>query len=184
LRWRARRDREEKEVPTVSDTQSRGENIALLASSPSKLDRFLSLSVSEELLDFRPDLDEAWTIREQLVHLVDADAALYVRVRRAIAEPGSEAWPIGKNLVDKWHPALGYPSESAVDAVKGLQAIRALTAALLQRIADADWSNFYVIRPDGEKAYLEDLVRVESTHIDRHLEFVERNERLWAEQTS
>ena len=60
--------------------------------------------------------------------------------------------------------------------------IRALTAALLQRIADRDWSGFYVIRPDGEKTFLEHLVRIESTHIDRHLEFVERNERLWSEQ--
>ena len=163
----------------MSDTPTRAENIALLASSPSRLDRFLDTGVSDELLDFRPDLEDAWTIREQLIHLVDADAALYVRIRRAIAEPGSDAWPIGKNLVEKWRPALDYPGGSAADAVRGLKAIRALTVSLLQRIAQRDWSGFFVTRPDGEKASLDDLVRVESTHIDRHLEFIERNERLW-----
>ena len=162
----------------MSDNPTRAENIALMVSSPSRLDRFIDPGLPDELLDFRPDLEDVWTIRELLVHLVDADAVLYVRVRRAIAEPGVEGWPLGKTLVEKWHPGLDYSGQSVAEAVEGLQAVRALTVGLVRRIADQDWSGYYTIRPDGQKAYLEDLVRIESSHIDTHLEQIERNERL------
>jgi hypothetical protein len=42
----------------------------------------------KEMWQFRPAPGE-WSIHEQIIHLADSDANSYVRLRRAVAEPGS-----------------------------------------------------------------------------------------------
>ncbi len=42
----------------------------------------------EELIDFVPDLADAWSIREQVAHLMDTEIRAFVRYRNAILDPG------------------------------------------------------------------------------------------------
>ena len=42
----------------------------------------------EKAIDFVPDLADAWSIRDQIVHLMDAEIRAFVRYRNAILDPG------------------------------------------------------------------------------------------------
>ncbi len=129
------------------------------------------------VLDFRPFAD-AWTIRENIVHLCDAEVHAYDRHRKAIAEPGArvEVWD-----EIRWHRSLDYAAVDVAAALALLESLRSSTAALLGRIAAADWSGFRVVHPQHGPMSLEQLVGFFVEHDDFHLDLIGRNRRLWKE---
>lgn len=148
-----------------------------LRSGPARV-RTAVKGLAADVLDFRPFAD-AWTVRENIVHLCDAEVHAYSRYRKAIAEPGArvDVWD-----EIKWHATLEY---AAVDASAGLallEALRASTAALLDRIADAAWSAFRIEHPKRGMMDLEQMVGFFVEHDNFHLDLVGRNKRLWKEK--
>lgn len=68
------------------------EKLALIARFESAVDPLIELvkDAPPAAIDYRPNLPEAWTIREHAVHFLDADTFAHGRLRLAVAEPGTE----------------------------------------------------------------------------------------------
>ncbi len=134
--------------------------------------------LSAALIDFRPFAD-AWTIRENVVHLCDAEAYAYARHRKALAEPGA--------LVDMWdeikfHERLRYGSRDLAAALALYEALRAATAELLGLFAAEDWSGYRIEHARRGPMTLEVLVDFFVDHDRFHLDLIERNKKLSKEK--
>jgi hypothetical protein len=135
------------------------------------------MPVAAKALDYRPFAD-AWTVRENIVHLCDAESYIYGRFRKAIAEPGArvDVWD-----EERWHAVLRY---EAVDHLAGLalfQAARLATASLLDQILGEDWSAYHIEHPQRGRMTLEQLMTVFADHDSFHLDLIERDKRLFRE---
>ena len=165
------------------EEMTRAEYLDLLQASANKLDQFLSPEYADELLNFRPDIEDAWTIKENLVHILDVDVILYLWIRMAIAETGSKVWDIGPMMRGDWNKPVNYSDQPLGDSIEAFKRIRLLIHHLLNNIFDGDWSDFFIIRSNGEKWTLNDMLRILAKHIGNHLDkFINRNEKLWREQ--
>ncbi len=130
------------------------------------------------LIDFRPFAD-AWTIRENVAHLCDAEAYAYARHRKALAEPGAR--------VDMWdeikfHERLRYGSRDMAAALALYAALRLATADLLDLFAAEDWSGYTVEHAKRGTMTLEGLPEFFADHDTFHLDLIERNKKLWKEK--
>ncbi len=160
----------------MSETDRR----ALLASfraGPERLRKAVK-RLEPALIDFRPFAD-AWTIRENVVHLCDAEAYAYARHRKALAEPGAR--------IDMWdeirfHERLRYGSRDFAAALALYEALRLATADLLGLFADEDWSGYRIEHPQRGPMTLEGLTDFFANHDTFHLDLIERNKRLWKEK--
>ncbi len=159
---------------------SRKELLELLRECPTKLDRFYSSDFPHELMDFRPEVEDAWTIREHLVHVFDAEVGCYIFIRKAIVEPGSATmWYTGAN----WAEPLKYSDQLLdQDTLIALKKVRSLTYEKLKSMEYQDWSEYYVKGSEDEKVDLDFFLKILAPHVDWHLEYIDRNEELWRSQ--
>ena len=61
-----------------------------LQNGPLRIAEFIDHGISDDLLDFRPDIEDAWTIRGHIVHLLDSDVHYYILIRMALTDPGAK----------------------------------------------------------------------------------------------
>jgi DinB superfamily len=115
------------------------DNVALIdqyVAGPAEVRAALDGITATEL-DTRPAAG-AWTAREIVHHLADSETNSYVRLRRMLVDDGTEIQVYDQ---DRWaaDPRLGYdgPIEPPLAV---LDAVRASSAALLRRLADADFA--------------------------------------------
>ncbi len=101
-----------------------------------------SAEVSEALrgiappeLDWRPAPDE-WSVREIVHHLADADTIAAARLRRLLTEDNPPIPAYDEQVLARRLQYAGRPIEPALQAI---EALRATSAQLLDRLADADW---------------------------------------------
>ena len=165
------------------EEMTRAEYLDLLKASANKLDRFLTPDYSDELLNFCPDIEDAWTIKEHLVHILDVEVILYLWIRMAVAESGSKVWDIGPIIQGDWNTHINYSNQPLGNSVEAFKRIRLLIHHLLKGKVNSDWSNFFIIRSNGKKWTLDKMLRILVSHLDRHLDdFINRNEKLCREQ--
>ena len=151
-----------------------------MKNSIKKLDRLFVPDYPEELYKYRPDIEDAWTISEHLVHLYDSDVCFYIFGRKAVVTPGTPVWFAGgKKWVEQLHYADQRIDTEFLQAFKG---IRSQFYNFLYILEDRHWDEVYLSHEKRSRVNLEFLLRVIALHIDGHLEFIERNERLWEEK--
>jgi hypothetical protein len=166
----------------MDTTASRKELLEKMRSGLSCLDRFAAPGVSSELLNFRPDLEDAWTIQENLAHVLDSEMSLFLRIRQAIADPGSDA--LTGTPLDVWHQRFDHTRQPTKDTIAAFKAIHSVAYELLNRIEEQDWSTFVINHPTRGKQTLDDILRIIAGHVHSHVELIERNEKLWRERSS
>ena len=159
------------------DDLSRNEQLDLLAQKVNDLDRYLSLP--ESILVYQPTVEDAWTTKEHVVHMADAELVLYAQVRLSIAQPGQPGIPLSGFVRGDWNKALAYNDHPLEEMVDAFRKIRSLNHHLYTMVAEKEWDGYYVQRPDGQKRTLKGMLGVLITHPDSHVEFTERNKKLW-----
>ena len=132
--------------------------LKLAKESPAKLDKFFSSYFQHELLDFRPKIEDAWTIREHIVHLFDADVAIYIFIRKAIVDPGgAELWYTGEN----WAVPLKYGNQMLdKNTLIAFKKVRSLTYEKLKSIEKKDWSKYYFKDSEDENVDLDFILKI------------------------
>ena len=123
------------------------------------------------LLDFRP-FEEAWTIRENILHLLDADLNGILRLRKAFAQNGT---PIVTYDEEKWTKNLSYTSFEVKPVIGMTKALREMTAQLLTSKIDEDWDSFGYSHPDNGVVSVNRWVDIYIDHVDFHWKLIERN---------
>lgn len=144
---------------------SRSEQIDAYRAGPARL-RQRWEAVPVEARRHRPGESE-WSPHEVLIHLADAEVNGYVRIRKLVAEPGSD---IGAYEQDEWAGRLDYLSQDPGEALNMIELLRSQTVGLLDRLLDEDeaWSHV-VHHPEHGEWTLDDWLQTYSSHVDVHL---------------
>jgi hypothetical protein len=142
----------------------------------SRFDRFIEQGCPEELLDYRPPIEDAWTIREHLAHVVDTEVNAYVRYRKCIAEPGGRVCVFDE---ERWKQALGYADQPLEESLSVFKLLRALTYRHLKTLDQTEWNGYFVVHPERGRFSLDDWLATYTGHIDVHEKYIMRNESLW-----
>ena len=127
---------------------------------------------------YKPEPGE-WNIHEILIHLADAEANLYVRARRLIAEPGSQVLAFDHDL---WARRLSYDKQNAEDALELFRYLRQLTYDLLKDQPGEIWKNTVEHSQVGVMTLDQWLERADK-HANDHITQIENNYKLWSKHT-
>jgi uncharacterized damage-inducible protein DinB len=130
----------------------------------------------DEALAFVPAVADAWSISDHLVHLLDAESAIYFRLRLAIAEPGSGIQPWDE---EAWHASLAYDESDGRACLLAAKALRSSLSLTLRAIVDTDWSAFYLMHPERGRMELESLLALYRDHSAYHVPLIKRNRDAW-----
>jgi hypothetical protein len=121
----------------------------LAAEYEASTQEFLQLvnSLKESDLD-RSDA-EGWTPRQVIHHVADSEAQSYARLRRLIAEPGTQIQGYDEG---KWaeNPTLAYKDSDTTASLEVFAAVRKSSFLLLQRLTEAQLDNKGVHTESGE----------------------------------
>jgi hypothetical protein len=131
-------------------------------------------SLAPDLRTYRP-FPDAWTIHEQVVHFLDAEAANFHRYRRAVAEP--ETAVLGFDQV--WTSALDYHSHDIGATVALIKLLRSYVAAHLRTLVDRDWTKLAYVHSQYGRVDLQAAIETYIDHVRFHRGLIDRNIRLW-----
>jgi hypothetical protein len=132
------------------------------------------LTMSEELILFRP-FEDAWSIKEQIVHCMDVDIANFHRYRKAIAQP--EAQII--SFTGVWTSALNYQSADLASAIELIKNVRKFMIAHLKTIVNHDWKKYAYMHDEKGRVNLEEALIDYAAHAEFHRKLIDRNVELF-----
>jgi len=161
IRIHCRREIANMSIPTT-------EQINAYAHLPERIEAAIA-DLDETQLQFVPAIGE-WSIHEVVIHLADAEAVGYWRIRRALAEQRSEL-PVYNEEV--WASKLSYRIQDRTLALQLFTALRASTAALLHLLPEEAWQRIAIHAERGELSVL-DLFNTYAEHGEMHLQQIEQ----------
>ena len=119
-----------------------------------------------------------WTIGEIVCHVTDSETVGWIRLRKALAEPGA-ALP-GYDQ-DRFAAGVGYADFDHVlvrDTLDLFGRLRSISSRLLRRAPPGSWQSA-AVHPEWGALTLRQLLELYADHGERHLEQVlDRRERL------
>jgi len=132
----------------------------------------------DEVYDFRPELPDAWSIKEHIIHLVESEVNFYLRVKFSIAEPGKDALVIDEQ---KWQKSFSLVNESVKDYLVLFKLLRKIISGIFASLDISRFEEYHLIHPKLGKFTLAKMVEVYSSHPYFHIEYIERNINLFNE---
>jgi hypothetical protein len=126
-------------------------------------------------LDWRPAPD-AWSVREIVHHLADADTFAAARLRRLLTE---DAPPIPAYDEQILAERLRYASRPVEPALQVIEAVRATSAQLLEPLADTDWRRTGTHSEMGPYS-VERWLEFNAAHPYDHADQIRRTRAAWA----
>jgi len=150
--------------------------LAAFVEGPARLRRGVS-GLDDDACRARPRGAARWSIQEIVLHTADSEAHAYVRVRKALAEPGA-ALP-GYDQ-DAWVATIDYRNTGRPERERALDLIELLrrqTAPLLAGPRPAE-GEAWGIHPQFGHLTLRNLLELYADHSERHLEQILECRRL------
>ena len=137
------------------------------------------LGIDEEAYDFVPPIEDAWTIRAQIAHMLDADFFGRVRIRTAVAQSDAavDVWD-----QDAWAGRLDYASAKVSRTLCLQRLVREALADFLESLVDRDWGALAIDHPEHGRIDLAEVVAVYADHIGFHIKLIERNLKAYRER--
>lgn len=157
-------------------TLTSAERAALIeryAHGPILLKRALA-KVPPEALQWKPAPGK-WSVHEIIVHCADSETNAHMRLRYLLAEP--DPLIVGYDQA-QWATAFDYHSLPLGTALAAVEAVRANTVPLLQRLVERDWQKTGRHTESGRYS-TEDWLRVYAEHLEKHSRQIERNLGEW-----
>ncbi|MEO8032121.1 MAG: DinB family protein [Gemmatimonadota bacterium] len=147
--------------------------IARYAAGPALFRRTLA-AVPAAAQQWRPDPGK-WSVHEIVVHCADSECNAHMRIRFLVAEPMPVLMAYDQ---DTWASVLGYHALPLDTALATIDAVRANTVPLLNRLTDADWQKVGQHSESG--AYGADSwLKSYGEHLEVHSRQIERNVAAW-----
>lgn len=126
--------------------------------------------LSKEALNYKPAPDK-WSAHEIIVHIADAEANSYTRVRRALAEPGELVTAYDQ---DKWAAGLNYAGQDFALHLQLFKLLRQANYELIKDLTDIQWKNQYHHSEYG-LVDLETWLDIYVKHVPGHIGQIQRN---------
>ncbi len=127
-------------------------------------------TLTKEQINFKPAPDK-WSAHEIIVHIADAEANSYVRMRKALAEPGTMIFAYDQ---DKWASTLNYAGSEYADYLELFRLLRKLTYEMVKNMSESDWEKQYNHSEYGLVG-LDRWLDIYVAHISGHIAQIKRN---------
>jgi hypothetical protein len=129
----------------------------------------------DDLLNFRPDIEDAWTIKELVIHIVDSDINGFIRCKSIIAQPFSTCYVMNEEL---WTKNLRRKNEDIKKYLSVMKMIRELVYDLLIDEDESNWDKDYFLRPykdETKQITISKLIDMYTNHVGNHIKLIDRN---------
>lgn len=129
--------------------------------------------LKDEIITFRPERENAWTIKEHVIHVVDSEMNGFIRLKSIIAQPGSTCYVMDE---DTWTKNIRRKNEDMKKYMSVFKLIRDMVFDLLIDEDDGNWNKDYFIRHyNGETVNItiENFLELYIKHLKFHLEHID-----------
>ena len=126
------------------------------------------------VIDFVPDLEEAWSIREHCAHLMDIEIRAFVRYRNAVVDQGADLI-LGGGDVNASNTLLKYSSQSLDDSLEIMRLLRNITDQHVSTMTEEDMMRYGIKHPDFGRINLRMILSIYTQHVDKHIDYIHRN---------
>jgi hypothetical protein len=144
------------------------------AEGPARLKTALA-AVPAAALKWRPEPTE-WSAHEIVCHCADSETNAYARIRLLVAEK-TEPTILGYDQ-DVWALALDYHAHPLEPALAVVEAVRANTVPLIQRLPGTAWSRRGRHTESGPYG-AEDWLKIYADHLEGHAAQIDGNVKKW-----
>lgn len=155
----------------------RAERIGRYARGPALL-RAAFDKVPAEVRKWRPGPGK-WSAHEIVCHCADAETNAAMRIRYVVVE--KEPLIVGYDQ-DRWAASLDYHAHPADVALASVEAVRAHTVALLERLPEEAWAKEGRHTESGRYT-ADDWLRIYAEHLEKHAAQIERTFKAWKESS-
>jgi uncharacterized damage-inducible protein DinB len=135
--------------------------------------------ITDDMLNFRPNIEDAWTIKEHLIHLVDSEINGFIRLKSIFAQPGSPCFVLDENI---WTKNLKGKNEDLNKYLAVFKIIREMAYDLLVDEDDDNWDRNYFVREyqgTTVNVTIAKWLEVYTNHLNSHFGFLNRNIALY-----
>ena len=132
------------------------------------------LELSDELILFRPS-EDAWSIKEQIIHCMEVDIANFHRYRKSIAQPDTPVLSFDQI----WTRNLDYQNSDLKMSMELMKLVRSYIVNHLKTIIDSDWTKYAYIHDKRGRVNLEEALSQYIEHVDFHKQLIDRNIELF-----
>jgi len=132
-------------------------------------------NISKNLLLFKPDIKNSWSIKEHIIHVVDSEINNFIRWKSILAQPFSTCFVIEE---ETWTKNLNYEKENLKKYLLIFKLLRELTFEYLKDINEKEWGKNYFIhnfKNKKNKINLKCTIEIYTNHVYDHLKFIDRN---------
>ncbi len=131
--------------------------------------------LTSEILIYKPDIKDAWSIKEHIIHIADSEINNFIRWKSILAQPFSKCFVIEESA---WTKKLDYEREDLKKYLLIFKLLRELTYEYLKNVDDEEWEKDYFIheyKNQINKITLKRSMKIYTTHIYDHLKYIDRN---------
>jgi hypothetical protein len=155
------------------DPAERDRLIEQYATGPARLRAALQ-AVPAAAMKWRPEPSE-FSVHKIVVHCADSETNAAARIRYLVAE--AEPVILGYDP-DNWASRFDYDSHPLEAALATVEAVRANTVPLIQRLEPVDWDKAGTHSESGRYTG-HDWLRIYSEHLEEHVAQIERTVAAW-----
>jgi hypothetical protein len=131
-------------------------------------------NIPREMWLYKPSPNQ-WSIHEIIIHLADSEANGYIRIRKAIAEPGTSIMVYNQEI---WASRLGYIKQSPDELLELFKWLRASSYAILRSLPEPVWQQA-ILHPERGNLTLEQLLDIYANHVPKHINQMKRIYEQW-----
>lgn len=131
-------------------------------------------TLDEKMINYVPDIEGAWSIKEHIAHIIDSEVNGYVRYKKSILSPGAKI-DFGQSDVDQSNILLDYAAQDLDDLLAFFRLLRKLTYDHVKHIPEDKFEHYYIEHPDFGRCSLKFILSIYTEHFDKHLDFIRRN---------
>jgi hypothetical protein len=138
-------------------------------------------NLNEQIINYIPDIEGAWSIKEHIGHLVDTEVNGYIRFHKAILNPGTTI-DVGSGDMENSNKILGYAHRNYNDMIELFRLIRKMLYEHAVRMKGDDFNKYYIEHVNHlvfRRCSLGFILSINTQHFDKHIEFIKRNVEIY-----
>ncbi len=142
---------------------------AAIESYKEATEEFISIASRLTQAELDKVKDKSWTARQVIHHVADSEAQSYARLRRLIAEPGTQIQGYDESAWGE-NETLGYEVLPVENSLAVFRAVRASSLDLIKRLKPSQLENAGTHSESGEytiKNWLETYIKHPSDHAEQ-----------------